>query len=153
MAERTCCCHWLGRVLLAISRMLCSVAVPGVTLPTVSDLRRKTRHGLKWPDTHLFRLAGWPGGSGRRSTYFCALPGWPAGATLEGSPAYVARRARGRSRCHAERLPGLLLSEGLMANKTPLPGLVCSAAPLAQSRSSPNTDIHPLHVSFTGLPT
>ena len=54
--------------MLAISRMLCSVAVPDVMLPTVSDLRlrrrKATRHEKKWLDTHAFRPAGWPGGSG-----------------------------------------------------------------------------------------
>ena len=33
-------CRWLWRVLQAISRMLCSVAVSGVMLPTVPDLHR-----------------------------------------------------------------------------------------------------------------
>ena len=51
-----CCCGWLLLDLLAISRMLCSVAVPGVMLPTVHDLHRnkKNRQGKKWPETLRF---------------------------------------------------------------------------------------------------
>ena len=53
-----------------------------------------------------------------------------------------------------DRLPGQRLSAVLMAHQTPLPGLVCSAAPLAQS--SPEltfTVIHSLNLSLTGLST
>ena len=39
---------------VAISIMLCSVAVPDAILQTVSDLAGKTRHGMEWPDTHRF---------------------------------------------------------------------------------------------------
>ena len=68
--------RWLWRVLLAISRMLCSVTVAGFLLSTVSDLRRreKTRHGKKGPDNHRFpqcRLARRE--RHRRSTCRCRL--------------------------------------------------------------------------------
>ena len=72
-----------------------------------------------WTETTWPASLGWPSG--------------PAGATLEGRLACFARRARGPSRCHADRLPGLRLSAGLMAHPTPIPGLLCPAAPLAQS--------------------
>ena len=51
---------------------------------------------------------------------------WPAGW---GGPAGCGEKRR--CRCHADRLPGLLLSAGLMALQTSLPGLVSSAAPPA----------------------
>ena len=38
------CCGWLLLDLPAISRMLCSVAVSGVMLPTVSDICRRKKH-------------------------------------------------------------------------------------------------------------
>ena len=38
------CCGWLLLDLPAISRMLCSVAVSGVMLPTVSDICRRNKH-------------------------------------------------------------------------------------------------------------
>ena len=63
-------------------------------------------------------------------------PSGPAGVALEGCLACFVRRARGRSRCHADRLPALLLSAGLMALQTPQPGLFCSAATLAQSSAN-----------------
>ena len=46
-------CCWLWLDLLAISRMLCSVAVSGVMLHTVPDLegKKKARRGKKWPYT------------------------------------------------------------------------------------------------------
>ena len=44
---KDCCCHWLWLVLLAISRMLCSVAVYGVNSPTLSDLHRKKNQAWK----------------------------------------------------------------------------------------------------------
>ena len=67
LAGRTCCCRWLWRVLLAISRMLCSAAVSGFVLPTESDLRRKKRKQARKEVTLHLPLsagAGWPGGSG-----------------------------------------------------------------------------------------
>ena len=46
---KDCCCRWLWRVLPAISRMLCSVAVSGVRLSAIPDpCRRKNRHRKKW---------------------------------------------------------------------------------------------------------
>ena len=45
-------------------------------------------------------------------------PSCPAGATLEGCLACFALRARGPSRFHASRLPGLRYSAGLMAHQT-----------------------------------
>ena len=64
-----CCCGWLWLDPLATSRMLCSVAVWGVMLPTVPDLagirKKKNRHGKKWPYTLRFppgRLAAGPTG-------------------------------------------------------------------------------------------
>ena len=62
-------------------------------------------------------------------------------ATLEGRLACFARRARGPSRCHADRLSGLRISVGLIASQTPLPGCVfsrgrCTAsAPVTQART------------------
>ena len=44
---RTCCCCWLSLVLLAISRMLCSVAVSGVMLQTVSVCLTVAEKGRK----------------------------------------------------------------------------------------------------------
>ena len=82
-------------------------------------------------------------------TTWPALLGWSsglAGATLNDRPACFARRARGPSRFHADRQPDLLLSSGLMALRTSQPGLVCSAAPLAQS--SPKHTHSPIQ-SFT----
>ena len=78
---------------------------------------------------------------------------WPsgqAGATLEGRLACFAQRTRGPSRCLDNRLPGLLLSACLMSLQTPLPGLACSAAPLAQS--SPK-HTHSTTGPFTHWPT
>ena len=40
---KDCCCRWLLLDLLAVSRMLCSVAVLGTMLPTVPDLHRKKK--------------------------------------------------------------------------------------------------------------
>ena len=40
---KDCCCGWLLLDLLEISRMLCSVAVSGVMLPTVPDPHRKNK--------------------------------------------------------------------------------------------------------------
>ena len=77
LAGRTgldCCCGWLLLDLLAISTMLCAVAVSGVMLQTVPDFHKKIkkRHGKKWPDT----LRSPPGQLARRerhrrSTYCC----------------------------------------------------------------------------------
>ena len=44
LAGRTRCCGWFSLDLLAILRMLCSVAVSGVMLPTVPGLRRRGRN-------------------------------------------------------------------------------------------------------------
>ena len=51
-AARTCSCCWLWRVLLAISRMLCSVAVSGVMLPTVPDRSRLCRRERRMRSTY-----------------------------------------------------------------------------------------------------
>ena len=98
----------------------------------------KTSCGKKWPDTHCL-----PQGllarreRHRRSCSLarCALlPSWcDTGGPVEDHLACVAQRARRPSRCHTDRLPGLLLSAGLMAHQIPLPGLVCPSAQLAQS--------------------
>ena len=62
---------------------------------------------------------------GRGTRYWsCSLVSYYSGQILEGRLACFARRARGPSWCHADRLPGLLLSTGLMAHKSLLPGLV-----------------------------
>ena len=69
---KDCCCGWLLLDLLAISRMLCSVAVLGVMLPTmpellptVPDLKKKeTGIERSGPTPSAFRRAGWHGGSG-----------------------------------------------------------------------------------------
>ena len=56
---------WLWRVLLAISRMLCSITVSRVMLPTVSDLGRKSqarREVARHPP--FSRRDGWSGRSG-----------------------------------------------------------------------------------------
>ena len=55
---KDCCCGWRWLDLLAISRMLCSVAVSGVMLPLMPDLGGRgggNRHGKKWPYTLRFR--------------------------------------------------------------------------------------------------
>ena len=58
---KDCCCCWLWLDLLAISRMLCSVAVSGVMLPTVPDLAGKNKPGMErnGPAPSAFRRAGW----------------------------------------------------------------------------------------------
>ena len=55
---------------------------------------------------------------------------WPFLGTESG---LIAQRARRPRQWHADKLPGLRLSAGLMAHPTPLPGSVCSPAPRAQS--------------------
>ena len=77
--------------------------------------------------------AGPAGQTGATQEEHLLLLSGPAAATLEDNLACFARRARGPSRCHSDRLPGLRFSAGLMAYQTPLPGLVCSTAPLAES--------------------
>ena len=73
---------------------------------------------------------------------------WPS---WRDTGACFARRAWVPSPCHADRLPGLLLSAGWMALQTPHPGLVCWAAQLAQSSpSTPGT--HSPTQSFTHWP-
>ena len=66
LACKDCYCSWLSLYLLAISALLCSVAVSGVMLPTVPVLcrRQSNRYRMtrKWPCTH--RLAG-PAGQAR----------------------------------------------------------------------------------------
>ena len=231
---KDCCYGWLLLDLLTIWRMLCSIAVSCVMLPTVPDLRRrKTRQvalhrllfaepagpagaaqeehlllqrsasavelhhisfaclresvytwlqNVHWLDNSLppyyLRQAGRRGAEKRGTRAATTIPsfrsysgsqtsqvlsrwtettwlaslGWPsgpAGATLEGSLACFARRAWGPSRCHADRLSRLLLSSGLMALQTSQPGLVWSAAPLAQS--SPK-HTHSLNQSFAHWP-
>ena len=44
---KDCCCCWLSLDLLAISRMLCSVADKGVMLPTVPDPCKKEKQAWK----------------------------------------------------------------------------------------------------------
>ena len=39
---KDCCCGWLWLELLALSRMLCSVAISDILLPTVSNIRRRS---------------------------------------------------------------------------------------------------------------
>ena len=65
LAGRTCCCRWLWRVLLAISRMLCSAAVSGFVLSTESDLRRREKLGMERsdPTPAVVCITGLPGGS------------------------------------------------------------------------------------------
>ena len=119
---RTCCCRWLSLALLAISRMPCSVAVSGVMLPTVPNLRthtqvrRRKNPGMErsGPALTAFRRAGWPGGSGPGGAPASALG--PAGATLEDHLAFFARRARRPGRCRADRLPGLRCLNGHRAS-------------------------------------
>ena len=78
----------------------------------------------RWTETTWPASLGWPGPSGPAAQL---VLNWRTAL------ACFARRARGPSRCHADRLPGLLLSAGLMAPglQTSQPDLVCSAAPLA----------------------
>ena len=54
-------CCWLWLDLLAISRMLCSVAVSGVMLHTVPDLEGKKEPGMErsGPTPSAFLLASW----------------------------------------------------------------------------------------------
>ena len=54
----------------------------------------------RWTETTWPASLGWPG---------------PAGATPEGR---LPRRAQGPNRCHADRLPGLMLSAGLTSDIT-----------------------------------
>ena len=87
--------------------------------------------------------------------YLAWLALWPSWCYIGGPPACLTRRAQKPSRCHTDRLPGLRLSACLMTHQQPLPGLVCSAGPLAQSspkhRHSP-TEV-PVNLSLEGLST
>ena len=116
---KDCCCRWLWRVLLAILRM---PAPSGVMLTTVPDLRRKSQ---AWKEVACTQRLS-PGRLARREEHLLL----PSGDT-EGPPSWLrpaSSRAqqvpRGQSTC----LPGLRLSQGLMAHQTPISGLVCSTA-------------------------
>ena len=102
-------------------------------LPTASGLARRRQFPVlettqtsqvlsRWTETTWPASLGWPGPSGPAAQL---VLNWRTAL------ACFARRARGPSRCHADRLPSLLLSAGLMALQTSQPDLVCSAAPLA----------------------
>ena len=133
---RKCCCRLLWRILLATSRMLCSVAVSGVVLPTVPDLRRRNQ---AWKEVALHPPlssgpasagpAAVPGGNGTGGVPNSALrPSWCG----TGGPPGLRRPASSKAQpvpcgqtAWSKALSGL--------DGPPLPGLVCSAAPLAQS--------------------
>ena len=74
---KDCCNRCLLQDLLKISRMPCSVAVSGVMVPTVSDIRRK-KSGMER--------------RGPTPTYFRA--GWPCGSDTGGAAAAAAERLR-----------------------------------------------------------
>ena len=58
------CCCWLSLDVLAFSRMVCSVAVSGVILQAVPDLRRRKNQAWKEVATHPPLLAGPAGPAG-----------------------------------------------------------------------------------------
>ena len=64
--DRDCCCGWLLLDLLVIPRMLCSVAVSSVMLPTVPELHRNKKTGRErsGPTPSAPHRASWPGGRG-----------------------------------------------------------------------------------------
>ena len=63
LAGRTRCCGWFSLDLLAILRMLCSVAVSGVMLPTVPGLRRRGRNKKQKQSSMQIFIHHWSTGS------------------------------------------------------------------------------------------
>ena len=105
-------CSWLWKVLSRSQDCSAPLLFEVLCCLLCLIFAEKNRHGKKWPYTHCFQ---------GRSTYFCSL-----------GQLVLHWRARRASLCHVDIQPGLLLSAGLMANQISLPGLVCSAAHLAQ---------------------
>ena len=101
----------------------------------VADSAWHSQKNQAWREVALDSLLScFPAGqAGAAQEEHLLLPFCPAGVTLEDHIASFAWRAWRPSRCHVDKLPGLLLSAGWMAQQTNLPDLVCSAAPLALS--------------------
>ena len=125
LAERTCCCRWLSLALLAISRMPCSVAVSGVMLPTVPNLRthtqvrRRKNPGMErsGPALTAFRRAGWPGGN-RRSTNCCSGAPLLLGCIALHSCACACLYLCGLRMCADSTCPFYLVVSGRLAGRS-----------------------------------
>ena len=122
---RTCCCRWLSLALLAISRMPCSVAVSGVMLPTVPNLRthtqvrRRKNPGMErsGPALTAFRRAGWPGGN-RRSTNCCSGAPLLLGCIALHSCACACLYLCGLRMCADSTCPFYLVVSGRLAGRS-----------------------------------
>ena len=143
------CCRRLCRVLLEISRLLCSVAASGVIWRLwLTFAEKKIDMERSGPALTAFRRAGWPGGSGAGGAPTAAL--WPIWCYTGGPPSLL-RPATSRAQPVPRGQTTLCTAlSGLDGPSDTLPGLVCSAAP-SLAQSSPKHRHSPT-ASFTHRP-